>query len=107
MSRMPAKVATAMAILALVSGSCAVRAADDNRGYPEVILCEVKGTTFYGYLDRVEASGRAYYVTPSGKRGATIVDGIVKGGEGKVPTNCSDKPLKELIENGQARFMSR
>ncbi len=96
--------ATCVAILWLIGSLTSVQASEQNTAYPHMIVCEVKGVQHFVYLDRIEADGRAYYITPSGKGGAIVEGGVVTRVEAK-PGNCSGKTLKELVASGQAHFI--
>jgi len=95
---------TCVAILCLIGNSAAVQAAEQKTAYPHVIECEVKGVWHFAYLDRVEADGRAYYISPSGKAAATVEGGVVARAGAKAG-NCLGKTLKELVASGQAHFI--
>ena len=81
--------------------------AEDKNAYPHLIICEVAGVRHFGLLDRIEADGTAFYLTPSGKFGRVGKDGVltVMGGQGANPGNCGGKTIEELIASGHARFI--
>ncbi len=93
-----------VAVLWLISNSATIQASEQKTAYPHMIECEVKGVRHYAYLDRVEADGRAYYISPSGKAAATVEGGVVTR-RGAKTGNCSGKTLKELVASGQAAFI--
>ena len=97
-------VATCLAVLWLISNSATIQASEQKTAYPHMIECEVKGVWHFVYLDRIEADGRAYYITPSGKGGAIVEGGVVTR-VGAKAGNCSGKTLKELVASGQAHFI--
>ena len=96
--------ATCAAMFLLVGEAAKVYAAELDSAYPHVIVCEFKGVRHFAYLDRVEADGRAIYMTPSGKAGVVPKDGTV-GRVGNVDGSCAGKTLQDLLANGQALFI--
>ncbi len=95
---------TCAAMLWLIGEAAKAYAAEQDSIYPHVIVCELKGVRHFAYLDRVEADGRAIYITPSGKAGAVPKDGTV-GRVGNVAGSCAGKTLQDLITDGQAHFI--
>ncbi len=96
--------ATCAAMFWLTGGAAKVYAAEQDSVYPHVIVCEFKGVRHFAYLDRVEADGRAIYMTPSGKAGVVPRDGTVSR-VGNFAGSCAGKTLQELLANGQALFI--
>ncbi len=96
--------ATCAAMFLLVGEAAKVVAAEQDGAYPHVIMCELKGVRHFAYLDRVDADGRAIYITPSGKAGAVPKDGTV-GRVGNVAGSCAGKTLQDLVTDGQALFI--
>ena len=68
-------------------------------------MCEVKGIRNFAYLDRIEADGRATYITPSGKAATVPKGGAVGRRGGAIAGTCAGKTLKELVASGQAHFI--
>ena len=104
MKRILTNAATCAAMLWLVSAETAVQASEQVTSYPHVIMCKVKEVWYFGYLDRVEADGRAVYIAPS-RKAATVAKGGVVRREGAITGNCAGKTLKELVAHGQAHFI--
>ena len=99
-------VAAFLVAIWFVFDSVTAEASEHNMAYPHMIVCEVKGIRLFAYLDRIEADGRAFYLTPSGKGGSVTKDGVITR-PGAIKGSCSGKTLKELIANGQAHFMQK
>ena len=97
-------IATCVTILWLISNSAAVQASEHYSAYPHMIVCDFKEVRYFGYLDRIEADGRAYYITPSRKGGGIVVGGVMTR-LGAEFGSCAGKTLKELIASGQAHFI--
>ena len=93
-----------VAILWLIGSSDAVQASEHYSAYPHMIVCDFKEVRYFGYLDRIEADGRAYYITPSRKGGGIVVGGVMTR-LGAEFGSCAGKTLKELIASGQAHFI--
>jgi len=91
-------------MLWLVSEATTVQASEQVTTYPHVIRCNVKGVWYFAYLDRVEADGRAVYITPS-RKATAVVKGRVVGRKGAITGSCAGKTLKELVARGQAHFI--
>ena len=70
--------ATCVAMFWLIGEAANVYAAEQDSVYPHVIVCELKGVRHFAYLDRVEADGRAIYMTPSGKTGIVAKGGVME-----------------------------
>ena len=104
MKRIVINVAIGAIMLLLISEATTVQALEQKTAYPHVIACEVKGVWHFAYLDRVEADGRAIYITPSGQ-GATVPKGGTVGRGGAMAGTCAGKTLKELVASGQAHFI--
>ncbi|MCZ6859758.1 MAG: hypothetical protein O7I42_05685 [Alphaproteobacteria bacterium] len=96
--------ATCVAILWLASEATTVQASEQVTTYPHVIRCELKGVWHFAYLDRVEADGRAVYITPS-RMAASITKGGVIRRKGAITGSCAGKTLKELVARGEAHFI--
>ncbi len=104
MKRTLTNAVTCAALLWLVGEAITVQASEQMNSYPHMIVCEVKGVRHFAYLDRVEADGRALYITPSGKTGTVAKDGVMER-TGVIVGNCAGKTLKELVASGQAHFI--
>lgn len=104
MERIIVKVAISLATIWFVCSSTTTLASENKTAYPHIIVCEVNEVRHFAYLDRVEADGRAFYITPSGKGGSIAKDGVMSR-SGAIAGSCSGKTLKELIASGQAHFM--
>ena len=98
------RIATCALALWIVGALAPVGSAERVDTVPHLVICELKGTQYFLWLDRVMADGSAAYMTPSGtflqlsKEGVMIREAAVKG-------NCAGKTMQELIDNGQARFL--
>lgn len=69
--------------------------------HPLVIICEFRGVTYFGYLDRIDAEGVATYMTPSGLFATFSADGVFTRTGSDVKDNCAGKTLEELRTAGQ------
>ena len=104
MKKILSNIAICGAVLGLIGEATTVQASEQEAAYPHVIMCEVKGVRNFAYLDRIEADGRAVYITPSGKA-ATVPKGAAVGREGATAGTCAGKTLMELVASGQAHFI--
>ena len=87
-----------------MGGFAPVKSAEREAAYPHLIICEIKGTWYFAWLDRIKNDGTAVYMTPSGNFAKVPKDGVV-GRQGAAEGNCAGKTLEELIASGQARFI--
>ena len=87
-----------------LTGAATGQVADEDTSHPHVLVCEVKGTRHFVYLNRIDADGRAVYMTQSGQAAIVPKGGAVTR-EGAISGNCSSKTLEELVANGQAYFI--
>ncbi len=98
-------IATCASALWIITALAPVGSTEPEVTVPHLVICDLKGTRYFAWLDKVEADGSATYMTPSGLYGELSKDGVM-GREGVLEGDCGGKTVKELIDSGQARFLS-
>lgn len=72
------------------------------KDFPYLIFCEFRETDHAFYFSRLEADGRAIYLTPDNQAGTITIDGVARRVGGDQSGTCFGKTLDELRAASQA-----